>query len=321
MNLGYEIEVVRDLSLGVNAMWRQQDREMWTPIIDLATVPGGEAGFGQNTDAYQALSGSYWEPGISGSGTVSCLAEGGPCELPGQGAPYSVEAYGLNADGAARTNSARSNMLANRPGYVEDFVGLELTAVKRLSRRWMLRGYLAWNDWTKSVPDEAVQNPANLQGDTTKDGSIVLAGGTALSGAFSEVWIGTATWQYNVNGLYQLPANFTVSWNLNGREGYTLPYFHRLDQYDADGRLSRQNLQVRDADSLRYSDLHVLDLAVSYLMKLRGDIALDLRVEGFNVFNADTILQLESRQSATSSGTIEEVLSPRILRLGARVTF
>ena len=190
----------------------------------------------------------------------------------------------------------------------------------------MMRGFISFQDWTKNIGPSAIQNPSNNVGDTTLSGSDVIAGGATSSGAFGDVFVGTSSWQYNINGMYELPKNFRISANLNGREGYALPYFLRVDQNGAgtgplDGLNSRQNLQVGGVTQFRTEDILVLDVGISYLVQLGGDTTVNLGLDIFNILDDDVILQLERRMGSTSAGRIDEALSPQVFRLSAKVTF
>ncbi len=303
--VGYEIELAKDFTLGVNYTNRTRDNTTWAPVMD---VNGG------------VLPSSAFAQASLVNGTIDCFDNAGPCNLP-SGTPYTVQSYNLTAAGAAMVDPNYGSLLTNRSGYSEDFESWEITATKRLSNKWALRGFLAFQDWTRNVGAAGIQNPANLVGGTTQDGSDVVVGAGTSSGAFGDVFIGTASWQYNVNAIYQLPRNFTVSANLNGRQGYVLPLYHRVDEVDANGSLWRQNLQVLNVDSVRLDDITVLDLKLGYLIQMSGDTTVDLSLEVFNALDDDTIMQLERRMNATNGGRIDEVLSPRLFRLGARVTF
>ncbi len=316
--LGYEIELAKDFTLGINYTNRVRDRELWSPLQDLSTMTGGMRDF-------DWLDSPFVDIGADG-GTVTCddQVAGAPCLLATDGDPYTFIRYELDPLAATDGNS---RVLANRPGYEEEFEGWEITATKRLSNNWMLRGYFSVQDWTKNITcttmdvngsciaGPGVQNPVNQVGDTNIDGSDVYVGGGTSSGGFANVYLGSASWTYNVNGLYQLPKNFSVSANLNGREGYALPLFETLGSGS-----NRFGYQVNAADSERLEDLHILDFRLGYLMQLEGGTAVDLGFEVFNVTDDDTILQLQRRINS-NSGTIYESLSPRIFRLGARITF
>ena len=311
--VGYEVELMKDFTLGLNYTRREEDRVLWWPLQDL--VNGG------------IIDASYWVPTAPVNGTIQCYDDTEPCEIP-QSESFTVQPYVLTDEGIALTDRSRPYISTNRDGYSREFDGIELVATKRLSNRWMLRGFVAWQDWTKSIECHStgptgectsgpgIQNPVNRTGDSTRDGSIVTHSAASKTG-----WsFGNARWQYNVNGLYQLPKNFTISANIQGREGYSLPLFIREDVFASDGIRDRQNLQILGADWYRKEDLHMVDLRLSYLMLFGDDTTLDLSFEVFNLLNADAILRL-SPDLRGNMGQIHEVLSPRVFRVGARVNF
>jgi len=309
--LGYEIELAKDFTLGVNYTMRERDNTTWSPMFDTSG---------------NVMDSGNWAAFTTDFGNIDCADSGGPCLLPGQGSQYSVTNYLLTGPGAVVADSNFGSLLTNRPDYSEDFESFEFIATKRLSNKWMLRGFVSFQDWTRNVGAGGIQNPANLAGGTTQDGSDVVVGGGTSSGAFGDVFMGTASWQYNINALYQLPHNFTVSANLNGREGYALPYYHQIQQAEVStGRTLTQSLQVNNVSDYRLDDITMLDLKLGYLIQFSGDTTIDLSLEVFNALDDDTILQMERRMESPSvggtAGRIDEVISPRIFRFGARVTF
>ncbi len=335
--LGVEYELMRDFTLGLNLTWRERDRELWSPLRDISAA-----------SEFVPLSPSDYEVYRVECGPVSGIPASA---LP----PYCVVGYGLTdeaifGDGESppKTDFTRSSVLLNRPGYTQEFKGLELVATKRLSNRWMLRGYFSWNDWTQDFdgtvptcgggdPSECVigetpvgdapgvSDPTNFRGGALEDGGdvAVQSGGSGNKG---DVFLGTARWQFNVNGLVQLPKNWTISGNLFGREGYGIAYFDRTNILEPDPVLpflfTPKNVQIREVTSVRYDDVFNFDLKVAKLLKLQGGTTVELAIEGFNVLDDDTILQLEGRADRTSTfNRIDEVLSPRIYRLSATIVF
>jgi hypothetical protein len=96
-----------------------------------------------------------------------------------------------------------------------------------------------------------------------------------------------------------------------------------------DGTL--QALAVPEVDSTRLNTLWNLDLRLAKNIKFGGS-AVTLSAELFNVFNNDLVLsrfRFANSSSFTSTvagaeagmGRVEEVISPRILRVGARFSF
>jgi hypothetical protein len=125
-------------------------------------------------------------------------------------------------------------------------------------------------------------------------------------------------WQFSVGGLYQLPLGFAVAGNFFGREGYPYVQYYRLDP--GDGLGTRDNIIGKLGDH-RYEDVYNLDLRLEKVLDVKP-LQITLSADIFNVLNRGTVLQRNARiDTPDSYDTIIEIQSPRILRLGARVSF
>jgi outer membrane receptor protein involved in Fe transport len=207
----------------------------------------------------------------------------------------------------------------------QEYKGAAITFNKRLANRWMLRGNFTWADWTWSkVPDSELENPSETLNGGTREGDIVMQGSGTGSGSKGGIYI-NSKWSYSVNGLYQIapdrPWGFNVAANLNGREGYPIPYWRRRG---AD--LARENFAatsvsvVSDPYEFRFDDVHMVDARVEKEFSF-SDFGLTLGVDVFNVFNESYVLQRNHRLAQSSSDNVREITSPRIYRLGLRVSF
>jgi len=98
----------------------------------------------------------------------------------------------------------------------------------------------------------------------------------------------------------------------------------------ADGQVPA--LATERPDSLRHDAIVNLDLRLAKTLRIAGDVRLVLSAEWFNVFNSGTVLNryfLANSLAFTDvaggavagRGRIEEILSPGIFRLGARLSF
>jgi hypothetical protein len=176
----------------------------------------------------------------------------------------------------------------------------------------MLRGFVSWNKWTQHFSGTAgISDPTNYEGGTTAQNGDVSVPSVG-SGTKDGVWLGTSTWQFNVNGLYQLPYGMSLSGNLYGRQGYGIPYIDRNGPKD---------VQIGGITDRRYDDLYTLDLKFAKLFKLQG-ATVELSGELFNALNANTVLSQKVRvDQPTNVDAITENLSPRILRFGASISF
>jgi hypothetical protein len=73
-------------------------------------------------------------------------------------------------------------------------------------------------------------------------------------------------------------------------------------------------------DVFRYTSVWDVDLRLAKTIKM-GSTGLTLSAEAFNIFNAGTVLQRARQVNSGSFQRIDEILSPRIVRFGARFSF
>jgi len=230
--------------------------------------------------------------------------------------------------------------VTNLPDYYQTYKGLELMATKRMSNRWMMRANLSLNDWTQHVGDGAVWDPTHQRGQfpndvaagtcTVCDGGTVVQGSGTGSGAKGGVYI-NSKWGMNLTGVYQIPVVETsFGFNLTGRQGYPIPWAHRVTTSEG----FKYVLINSDVDTDRHENLYNLDLRLAKDIRF-GRTGLTLSVDAFNVTNRATILQRNTRlgrggtndlydpiaRPQRSGNRITEVQSPRVFRLGARLTF
>ncbi len=238
---------------------------------------------------------------------------------------YTAVAFAPDPDKVAAGNFGR--ILQNRPDYSRSFDGVELVLNKRLSRRWMLRSAVSYNDWKENVGPGGVQNPMRIvqgapqsatersySGPQVDGGQYAPASGGSGKG---NVFI-NAKWQFVTNAIYQIGAGFEVSGALYGRQGNPYPVVISLDAgYDG---APAQVLAVPNMDTERYADVWDLDLRLAKNIRLGGG-SFVLTADAFNVFNSNVVLDRTRTAETDSFRTINEVLNPRIFRFGVRFNF
>jgi hypothetical protein len=242
------------------------------------------------------------------------------------GQSYSVPWYRLRPGVLLAPGHAQ--LLTNRPGYEQRYTGLQFTANKRLADRWMLKASFGWNNPIRHLtdPSVAIQDPTSTQGDlgyflfigpTEQDAPYAIGSGGG-SGAKGDVFI-NSTWQFNVAGLYQFPMGIDVAANLLGRQGYPNVYYHRIANPDAFTTFIR--IKPFDVDEFRNPNVITLDGRVQKEIGLPNGAKFIVLAEGFNLLNKADILQLNERVNQATANQVREILSPRIIRFGARFTF
>ncbi len=241
---------------------------------------------------------------------------------------YTVQPY--EPDPSKTGNGAR--LLTNRPDYSLNYSGIELSANKRLSNRWMMRVAFSYMDWTEGLDGPAAfQNPSSTDRNTIIQGGYPGGANSGLCGpcvdggivalrsygAKGNVYF-NAKWQFSASGMYQLPGGLELGASLLGRQGYPKAIQIRTG-LGADG--ARQLLPTGGLDIERHPDFWNLDLRLGKAFKIAGKTSLGLTVDLFNVWNADTVLQRNRQINSDAFDSILEVTTPRILRIGARFEF
>jgi hypothetical protein len=209
-------------------------------------------------------------------------------------------------------------VMRNRPDYSQSFNGFDVTATKRMSHRWMLRGNVSYNDWKEhcganAVPDPTPQLAATFGAVGPCAGVVVER--SAGSGAFGNVFVQTK-WSYNVTGLYQLPWDFSLGASLTGRQGYPRPF--REEENTAAGTTE---VLLQPMGQLRFPNVYELDLRAAKDFRFLNRLGITLAADLFNVPNKRTVLQRETDLSVSTADYITEMQSPRVWRFSARISY
>jgi hypothetical protein len=125
-------------------------------------------------------------------------------------------------------------------------------------------------------------------------------------------------WQFTASALYELPGAIDLGASILGRQGYPRAIIIRTPAGD-DGRI--RALATPEVDSLRLDNVWNLDLRLAKDIKLGGTVALNVAVDVFNVFGNDVVLQRSRQANADAFGRINEILNPRVARVGLRLQF
>jgi Carboxypeptidase regulatory-like domain len=234
------------------------------------------------------------------------------------GSAYSVPTFIPNQ--AKVTAGGSGFLLTNWNGYSTDYHGVEVSAVKRLSNRWMGRVGISLNNAREHYAPEAMYdtngNPTRTVTEPLVDGGQFAP--QSAGNSAGNVYM-NARWQFNANGMYQAPFGIDVAANVFARQGYPFPLF-RTQALGADTGLSV--LVTPLIDTFRYDNVWDTDLRVARTFRMR---AISLKVIGdvFNVANANTVLVRNNNIGAAAGvfNTIGQNISPRILRAGIVIGF
>jgi len=307
---GIDHELAPNFSVGVAYVWRK------------------------NTDYayYPRLAAPCSDPANTTAGTCPIIQPNQYTALPPVTSHgYTVVAYAPPSALVSAGNGGR--FLTNQPGYSTNFNGVDVTLTKRMSNKWMGRVAFTYNLYKQHydsgvVPVNGVANNPGAGSSSASQGNPTPTPNNSLTddivaaqsaGSGPQTFYTSPKWQVYANTLYQLPWGLDLSAALFGRQGQIEPQYISV-RAGADGTL--KVLATPSVETLRYDDVWDFDMRLAKNIKLGGSATLTLSAEGFNLFNANTTLQAGRQvNSAATYQQIQEIMSPRIFRLGARFAF
>jgi hypothetical protein len=233
---------------------------------------------------------------------------------------YSVPYYAI--DPAAVPENRAAIIYHTRPDYYQQYQGFEISAVKRMSNRWMARFGFSTNSntehWTSPAgqgdPTPTITNP-NVNG-----GQIIRASGGSGK---SSIYTVLPKYQFIITGLYQGPWGLNFGANINNRQGYAEPYnFNPVNTGDPLG--SNKTLLLTpnaDVTAFRLAAVTEFDARVGKEVKF-GRARVNIDFDIFNVLNNNTVLGRQyNLRTPSSANTVQEIQNPRIARIGLRFNF
>jgi hypothetical protein len=220
----------------------------------------------------------------------------------------------------------------NRPDYHQRYLGFELSATKRMSNHWMGRFGFAttsWNEYfdaTNPLVDPTRQPTTTSEfstGGFISSGPLVNGGPVVVRSAGSgksSIYLLPPKFQFTANGLYQFPYGINAGANLVVRQGYGAPWYR--DRVATGDPVSNNKilLLTNTVDQFRLDPIASFDVRAEKMFKF-GTTSLALDFDVFNLFNAATVLGYQYNARVTTYNTVQEIMQPRIARVGVRFFF
>jgi len=228
------------------------------------------------------------------------------------GTPYSVPYYDLRpglspTGGTLLVNGDRRQRL----------LGSTLEWRQRLARRWTARGRLLWQDWRWQLGPtyRRYADPSAALVDGNYDGQPV-AGESPLPGG-RPVYL-SSHWAFDLSAAVQLPGAVSAAVEINGRQGVPLAYYRTVAR-DLAGPV---DLRLTDrVDAFRSDDLVTFDARLDKEIAAGSDLNLAVSLEGLNLLASGQVLRRETNLGVGRANFVDEVMTPRLLRLGLKLQF
>ena len=256
-------------------------------------------------------------PSSTNCSFVTSFTANAPLSFTRDGKQYTAQIYSPNA--AQVTAGGSGRYTTNLPGYTNRYKGFELTLNKRMANKWGGKVAFSLNDWTEHYSGTPVNN---TNGSPTRTDTSALVNGGAVSlisgGSGKASFYSSFKWQIYANAILRLPASFDLSTQIFGRQGGSFP-ISISGSAGRDGTV--RALATPTVDENRYDNVWNLDFRLSRNAKIGSKVTLTPSLELFNALNNDVVLSKARNAGSATFGRIEEVISPRVLRIGARLTF
>jgi hypothetical protein len=344
--LTLEREIFTDFSASVSFTYRKLDNDQMTltyyptehaadypaytgpAIIDPRTPPAGKTWYVQAgtipatyiIGGTWALVGGVWT-NTGGTTYSSGDAAGKPYYLPGTNWP---------------TTTTRYSVVRNADDYFT-YTGLDFVVNKRLSHKWMMNTSFTWLN-QKQYWGSDYFNPTNKW---CFDGLAYGDWGGGASGKVAALMY--TRWMVKFSGLYQLPIGFNISGTFNAREGWRIPNYFTIDNFNAPNYAAGHSTTVykqpytQDALPTFYN----ITLRLEKLISIGNYGRLYLMADAFNLLNSNMAIRSYDKNDGTAqmrdvagvstqynssalnatNGLLNEILNSRIFRFGARFEF
>ena len=218
------------------------------------------------------------------------------------GAP--IQAYNLDAAHLALTTK---NVTMNVTNSDDDYYTWELTGTKRMSNRWSL---LATFAWTKSN-----DNSDTYFGQRVRTNLLVLTPNDTINSDGGRYVF--STWTMKLHGTYEAPYAIKVTPILRYQSGQPIGRVFVASglNYSTSVTVLAEPVGTRKQD-----DIALLDLRAEKVFPVTKSLRLSGFVDLFNLFNSNAE-QNTSFNSGTSFLRPLNIIPPRIVRFGAKITF
>jgi hypothetical protein len=294
--IGFQQELVRNLGVEVNYIWRKYDQFTWSDRDNW------------NSSSFQAFN---FTPACTGNAIC----------------PGSITYY-RPATGAQPSPYLRTN----QPDRHRDYNGVELALVKRFSNRWMANASFAYNDakdyWDSQAAYEDPTNINNQHGYEFAPES----GGSGIDNIFNNArWLTKVSgsyvlpwWDINLAGnmQYRQGNPFPIGVNVTNRT---------VAATGGGGGVGDTVVLFEPMGERRLDNTFVADFKVEKAFTF-GTMRIVPSMDVFNLTNANTILAHRRIMYNLNAGTgavsqpanandISGIIAPRVIRFGVRVNW
>ena len=193
------------------------------------------------------------------------------------------------------TTSTRYSLIRKSDNYYT-YRSLDFVVNKRLSHKWYMNASFTLQGQSTYWGSDCF----NATNKWCYDGQPYGDWGGGASGKVAVLMY--TTWMVKVSGLYQLPWGFNVSGTFNAREGWKIPNYFTIDNYDAPNYSAGHAVTVykqNDTDDA-LPTFYNITLRLEKLINVGNAGRLYLMADVFNVLNSNMGIRSYSKNDGTA---------------------
>ena len=207
--------------------------------------------------------------------------------------------------------------VTNEPDYHRTYQGVSVVVRTQLNQRWSFDGNFTTqtNRQFYTAPD-SYQDPTNI---AQLNGSQYSP--TASPGGGFPISISiNARWNAKFGGTYKLPWwGIGLSAIDDVTQGY--PYLSAINISSRGNGSAGTTVLVAKPGDQRLPDVQNLNGRVDKSFTIKERVKVIGSLDIYNIFNSNTILGMQPNQNSANANYIDYILSPRLLRLGVKISF
>jgi hypothetical protein len=224
-------------------------------------------------------------------------------------------------------------LYTNIEDYKQKYNGIDINLRKRMSNNFMLSGSMVFQkqDASYDSPSAAqyIIGDGNVSGQAFpgNPGNVAFLDGEPY--AYAPLGSGKSgvypysEWQFKASGVYQFGWDFSVGAFARYQQGYPFVLFGRYTDPGLGAALgtTTSRVLVEPIGERRFENIFSMDLQFEKGIEFGNYGRLALSANLFNVFNTNTVIRRNRDVFSTGLNTIDELISPRALRIGVRYSF
>ncbi|MFH1944619.1 MAG: carboxypeptidase regulatory-like domain-containing protein [Acidobacteriota bacterium] len=311
-----EREILTDFAAQMNITYRKYDNYNWGLKYFPADVYTGVlSGAVQNQSWYTSAGAPPGTlPGVGNTG------EAGQHEWYYMATPY--------------TSYSPYSWVQKRPDYYTDYWGVDLIFNKRLSNKWMLNSNFTWQTQAAHYGDKGLMEDTNRWAFEGQPNVAYIGGASGKINQYTY-----SRWLAKVGWLYQLPFDINFGGTFMAREGWIIRETFGFVNYTLPNPASRSNtLYMSTFGSERLPVFANLTVRLEKMLRLGDTGRIYLMFDLFNALNNKVVNRRYQKDWGTvyyygagnannylspqrNYNALNEILNPRVFRLGVRFTF